>query len=36
MNEKKTYNPPVIDISSLQIEDIITSGGIELPDDNWD
>ena len=36
MNEKKNYNPPIVEVSYLEIEDIITSGGIVLPDDNWD
>lgn len=38
MNEKKAYEPPVLNITVFEVEDILTTsgGGIELPDHDWE
>lgn len=38
MSEKKSYVPPILEISNLGAENIMTTsggGGIELPDHDW-
>lgn len=40
MNDKRTFETPVIEIEHFGVEDIITTsgggGGIELPDHEWE
>lgn len=40
MSEKKGYEPPVLNITVFEVEDILTTsggdGGIELPDHDWE
>lgn len=37
MNTKKAFEIPVVEITSFEVEDVISTsgGGIELPDHEW-
>lgn len=37
MEKRKQYEPPIVEIQTFEVEDVLTTsgGGIELPDHEW-